>query len=85
MSHKIRVLFYGNKSRATKEAQIPIYMRIPVNGVRISDHATGKFIEPSNWSMAAGKAKGSGDNIRITNNFLDALRNCSEHITVTQR
>jgi hypothetical protein len=75
MTHKISILFYGKKSRTTKDDMVPIYIRITVNGIRVYDCSTSKLIEVTKWSPEAGKVKGNSEEARITNNYLDALKN----------
>lgn len=75
MNHKISVLFYSRTSRSSKEKLVPIYMRITVNGHRIADNTTDKFIEPSKWLVGAGKMRGNSEEARTINSFLDSLKN----------
>ncbi len=72
MEHRISVLFYARKSKKTSKGLVPIYIRITVNGQRV-DHSIQRYVEPSQWSAAAGRVKGSNDQARRVNLYLDAL------------
>lgn len=74
MNHKISILFYSRTSCTTKDKLVPIYMRITVNGQRIIDNTTNKFIEPAKWQTGAGKVKGNSQEARIINAYLDTLK-----------
>lgn len=55
MTHKISILFYGKKSRTTKDDMVLIYMRVTVNGMSVYDCSTSKLTEVTKWSPEAGK------------------------------
>lgn len=74
MKHNIAILFYTRVNRKTDDGQVPIYLRITLNGQRIVQ-ATHRFVLRSQWSSIAGKMKGSSAAAKSLNNFLDALRN----------
>jgi hypothetical protein len=72
MTRKISILFYGKKSRITKDNMVPIDIRITVNRIRVYDCSTSKLVEVTKWSPAAGKVKGNSEEARIINNYPDA-------------
>ena len=72
MEHRINVLFYARKSKKNREGLVPIYIRITVNGQRL-DHSIQRYVEPSQWSAAAGRVKGNNDGARQVNLYLDTL------------
>ena len=74
MKHKLSTLFYAKSSKATKNGNLPIYLRITINGVRI-ELSTSKFIDNSKWNKAAGKIKGTTEEARTINSYLDILKN----------
>jgi len=74
MEHNISILFYSKISKKAKDNQVPIYLRITVNGKRI-EQSTHRFVHRSQWSSAAGRAKGTSADAKVLNDFLDALRN----------
>lgn len=73
MSHTISVLFYARKSRATTQGLIPIYMRITLKGERFGV-TTKVYVREEQWSIEAGKMKGSTEEAKRINSLLDAMR-----------
>ncbi len=74
MKHKISTLFYAKAAKSNKNGLLPIYQRITVNGERI-EMSTSKFIEKAKWNTSAGKIKGSSEEARLINSYLDILKN----------
>lgn len=74
MKHKISTLFYAKTAKSNKNGLLPIYQRITVNGERI-EMSTSKFIEKAKWNTIAGKIKGSSEEARLINSYLDILKN----------
>ena len=72
MEHHISVLFYARKSKKTSSGQIPLYIRITVNGQRI-EHSIQRYVQAAQWSPAAGRMKGNSDPVRQVNLYLDTL------------
>jgi len=72
MSSKISVLFYAKKSKAKINLQIPIYLRITVDGKR-SEFSTGKSVDLTKWSSTASRLKGNSEEARTVNKYLDVL------------
>ncbi|MFD2891348.1 site-specific integrase [Flavobacterium chuncheonense] len=73
MKHKISILFYVKSAKASKNGLLPIYQRITINGTRI-ELSTSKFVVKSKWNAAAGKLKGSSEEARLINSYLDILK-----------
>jgi site-specific recombinase XerD len=73
MKHKISTLFYAKAAKTSKNGLLPIYQRITVNGERI-EMSTSKFIEKAKWNTSAGKIKGSSEEARLINSYLDILK-----------
>lgn len=73
MQTKVSVLFHLKRSKATSNGLIPIYMRVTINGQRL-EISTKRFIEESKWVTAAGKVKGTSEDSRAINSYLDVLR-----------
>ncbi|HEY0091843.1 MAG TPA: site-specific integrase [Flavobacterium sp.] len=71
--NKISILFYAKKSKATKNGQLPIYLRVTLNGVRI-ELSTSKMIDLSQWSVKEGRMKGNSEEARAINGYLDSMR-----------
>jgi thiol-disulfide isomerase/thioredoxin len=61
--NKISVLFYGRKSKTIKDGQLPIYMRITVDGCRF-EASTQRYITPEKWSPSHGRVKGNSEEAR---------------------
>jgi hypothetical protein len=49
-------------------------MRITVNGQRIVDQTTNRFIEPGRWQTGGYKVKGNSQDACIINTYLDTLK-----------
>ncbi|MCE7865200.1 MAG: hypothetical protein DYG99_16830 [Bacteroidetes bacterium CHB5] len=73
MSLTISVLFYARKSRATTQGLIPIYMRVTLKGERFGV-TTKVYVREEQWSIEAGKMKGSTEEAKRINSLLDAMR-----------
>ena len=72
MNSKISVLFYAKKSKAKANLQIPIYLRITVDGKR-SEFSTGKSVDINKWSSTASRLKGNSEEARTMNKYFDVL------------
>lgn len=72
MEHRISTLFFVKKSKPTKDGKLPLYIRITVNGQRI-EHGIQRYIDASQWSVAAGQMKGNGSEARQLNLYLATL------------
>jgi len=59
----------------------PIYMRITVAGVR-RELSTGRECDPSRWNSRINRAKGTKEEIRNLNSYLDALERKVEDVHV---
>ena len=63
------VIFFTRKSRGNSK-KLAIYARITVNGKR-SEISLKRSISVCNWDSSKGKARGTTENIRILNKYLD--------------
>lgn len=72
MNAKVSVLFYAKKSKATSLAKVPIYLRITVNGKR-AEFSTGKTVAIDKWCSTQNRQKGSSEEARALNKYLDVL------------
>lgn len=72
MKTKISVLFYAKKSKAKSNLQVPVYLRITVNGKR-SEFSTGKNVDPSKWNSEISRLKGNSEEARTLNKYFDVL------------
>src|SRR2546423_7584077 len=73
METRLSILFFGKKTTRKPSHLLPIYLRVTINSERF-EVSTGRSIEPSKWSQAAGKAKGNTEEALKLNNFLDLLK-----------
>jgi integrase len=73
MSTKLSILFYGKKAKITKDDLLPIYLRVTINGKRI-ELSTQRYVHQDKWSSQMGKMKGSSEEARSINSYLDILK-----------
>lgn len=72
MNAKVSILFYAKKSKATSLTKVPIYLRITVNGKR-AEFSTGKTVVIDKWCSIQSRQKGSSEEARALNKYLDVL------------
>ncbi len=65
------VIFFTRKSRSNSK-KLAIYARITVNGKR-TEISLKRSISVCNWDSSKGRARGTSQNIRILNNYLDLV------------
>lgn len=71
MKSTFKVLFYLKKGSEKKNGEVMIMARITIDG-KLCQFSTKQSIQPDNWSIAAGKAKGR--DARRINALLDDIR-----------
>ncbi|MFC2080882.1 site-specific integrase [Bacteroidota bacterium] len=69
----LAILFYLRRDKKRSENEIPIYLRITVNQKR-AEMAVQRYIDPIKWNSSGGYAKGTKQEIRELNEFLDLYR-----------
>ncbi|MBS1684415.1 MAG: site-specific integrase [Bacteroidetes bacterium] len=67
------ILFYLRKDKPNKNGEVPIYVRITVDGKR-SAASVNRYIAEERWNALAGKAKGTSDDIKKLNRHLDIVK-----------
>jgi site-specific recombinase XerD len=73
MKVNMSVLNWLNKARMNQSSgKVPIYVRVTVQGKR-AEISTGKSILPEQWIVNAGRMKGSSEETRTINHFLDTV------------
>ena len=72
MNAKVSILFYAKKSKATSLTEVPIYLRFTVNGKR-AEFSTGKTVVIDKWCSIQSRQKGSSEEARALNKYLDVL------------
>lgn len=73
MKAKITLHIYAKTTKANAAGQLPIYIRLTVDGQRF-EFSSKKFIEKSKWSPELSKMKGSSEEARTINNYLDLIK-----------
>lgn len=73
MKAKVNLNFYAKSTKVNAKGQFPIYVRLTVNGIR-TEFSTKKFIESSRWLSEASKVKGTTEEARSINSYLDLLK-----------
>jgi hypothetical protein len=73
MKTNFSLLFYLKKPKNHQTGLVPIYLRITVNGKR-AETSTGRECEPTLWNSTAGRFKGTKEEIKSFNAYLDNLQ-----------
>ena len=73
MKAKITLHIYAKTTKANATGQLPIYIRLTIDGQRF-EFSSKKFIEKSKWSPELSKMKGSTEEARTINNYLDLMK-----------
>jgi site-specific recombinase XerD len=73
MKTKITLHFYAKSTKANVAGQLPIYVRLTVDGKRL-EFSTKKFVETSKWSSELSKMKGTTEEARSINSYLDLMK-----------
>jgi site-specific recombinase XerD len=74
MKTNFSLLFYLKKQKNYVSGNVPIYMRITVEGNR-AEIATNRDCDPKRWNAKGGRAIGSKEEIKVLNTHLDQLQN----------
>lgn len=73
MKTNFSLLFYLKKPKNYQLGNVAVYMRITVNGKR-SETSTGRECDPAQWNSFAGRLKGTKEEVKKFNAFLDDLQ-----------
>lgn len=73
MNQTLGILFYLKTSKTLANAEVPIYLRITVDGKR-AEHSIQRSIQPDNWSGKGGRATGNKEKFKSLNIYLDTIR-----------
>lgn len=73
MKTNFSLLFYLKRPKNYQSGNVAVYMRITVNGKR-SETSTGRECDPANWNSYAGRLKGTKEEVKKFNAFLDDLQ-----------
>ena len=74
MNYELSVLFTLKRNKEDKAGEVPIYLRITVNGER-AEVSTNRKVEVSKWDSNTQRVKGRSETARILNDNLDNLQN----------
>ncbi len=66
------ILFYVKKPKGYEKGDMPVYMRITVNGVP-KEITTKQYCHPDRWNPQAQRARGTNEESKTVNCTLDAL------------
>ena len=72
-SNRFSLLFFLKKPKNYKGGKQPIYMRITIDAARLELSAQ-RECEPERWNPKAGRAKGTKEEIRELNAYLESLQ-----------
>ncbi len=73
MQNSFSILFYLKGSDLDKNNLAPLYMRITVDG-KSCEVSVRRKINPSKWNSLAGKLKGSNQDVKELNRYLENIR-----------
>ncbi|GEC80122.1 site-specific integrase [Flavobacterium aquatile] len=73
MKAKVTLHFYAKSTKANTIGQFPIYIRLTVNGNRL-EFSTKKFVDSNRWSADLAKMKGTTEEARSINSYLDLMK-----------
>jgi len=73
MNQTLGILFYLKNAKALANGEVPIYLRITVDGKR-AEHSIQRYIHPDNWNGKGGRATGNKEKFKSLNVYLDTVR-----------
>jgi len=73
MTQRLSILFYLKKSKPNKKGQVPIYVRMTIDGKR-SELASGYRIKPEQWNQDRVRANGKSQEASAINEGLNLLQ-----------
>jgi len=73
MTNTFSLLFYIITSKTKSNGTVPIYIRITINGKR-AEFSAKRTIEPTKWNNTKGRAKGSNEQTKSLNKYLDTIQ-----------
>ncbi|QIL42065.1 site-specific integrase [Pedobacter sp. HDW13] len=74
MKTNFSLLFYLKKQKNYVSGNVPIYMRITVDGNR-SELSTNRDCDPKRWNAKGNRAMGTKEETKVLNTHLDQLQN----------
>ena len=67
------LLFYLKKPKNYLKGEVPIYLRITVDGIP-KELSVKRCCDPSRWNPHAGRASGTKENVKTLNSYLDTYQ-----------
>jgi site-specific recombinase XerD len=72
MKSRISVLFYPKKSNMNIKGEVPVQLRITINGKRL-EMSTDRMVNPDLWIQGSNSVKGTKEEGRVLNTYLSNL------------
>ena len=67
------LLFYVSKTKVQKSGEVPLLLKINVNGRRLVINLK-QSVNPNDWDTGKGRVAGRTDQAKLVNNFIEAVR-----------
>ena len=85
MKTTFSLLFYLKRPKNYENGPMPVYLRITVNGKR-AETTSGRECLPANWNGKSGRFRGTKEEIKSFNAYLDNLQSqvYDAHKTLTE-
>jgi hypothetical protein len=72
MNKTFGLLFYVKRSKMMGNGTAAVYLRVTVDGERI-EISSKRYVNPDKWNANAQKLNGTGEEVRLLNNYLKPL------------
>lgn len=73
MEKSFGLFFHLKKNKINNPQELPIYMRITVNG-SFCEISTKRQCNPAKWDVKSGRCNGKSDSVKLLNAYLNALQ-----------
>lgn len=73
MEKSFGLQFFLRKSRTSKTEEVPIYLRLTIDGERVEISIKRKC-DPKKWNVPAGRVTGKNDDAKQLNAYLDTIQ-----------
>jgi hypothetical protein len=73
MNKTFSVLFILRKPKNYVKGEMPVYMRLTIDGAR-TEFATKRKVDPKNWNYESGRIKGKTEEGKALNHYFDLLQ-----------
>jgi hypothetical protein len=72
MNKTFSVLFILRKPKNYVKGEMPVYMRLTIDGAR-TEFATKRKVDPKIWNYESGRVKGKTEEGKVLNHYFDLL------------